>query len=415
MLPFESNLQRIFRDVSAHGQASISALARKFKLEPSTVARKAQLLAQKGLVRVSSDHKLISLSPHYGTVAGIDMGASHLHFALADFCGRIFKESTLKIRPEDGPRKLIVQIKQGIHELSAAPDPDGTPPVNAERRNAKGSVASVSPHGRVRAIAIGVPSPVDPRTGLVAFANLLPGWRDVDLRRSLQKEFRLPVVLENDANMAAIGEHWRGVACEVPNFVFVAIGTGIGAGVFTDGRLYRGRTGAAGEIYKLNIEWPRWREDFGETGYLESYVSGLGISTSGRKALFESRPPGLAGNGNNPQGLAQDRDARFVFDAMREGDRNALEVVKKAFTLMGVAAADLVAVVDPDLIVFGGGVSKGAPDLLLDTVREIVTAIHPDPPRIELSALEDKAQTHGAIYSALTLAYDAAARNVHED
>ena len=415
MLPFESNLQRIFRDVSAHGQASISALARKFKLEPSTVARKAQLLAQKGLVRVSSDHKLISLSPHYGTVAGIDMGASHLHFALADFCGRIFKESTLKIRPEDGPRKLIVQIKQGIHELSAAPDPDGTPPVNAERRNAKGRVASVSPHGRVRAIAIGVPSPVDPRTGLVAFANLLPGWRDVDLRRSLQKEFRLPVVLENDANMAAIGEHWRGVACEVPNFVFVAIGTGIGAGVFTDGRLYRGRTGAAGEIYKLNIEWPRWREDFGETGYLESYVSGLGISTSGRKALFESRPPGLAGNGNNPQGLAQDRDARFVFDAMREGDRNALEVVKKAFTLMGVAAADLVAVVDPDLIVFGGGVSKGAPDLLLDTVREIVTAIHPDPPRIELSALEDKAQTHGAIYSALTLAYDAAARNVHED
>ena len=415
MLPFESNLQRIFRDVSAHGQASISALARKFKLEPSTVARKAQLLAQKGLVRVSSDHKLISLSPHYGTVAGIDMGASHLHFALADFCGRIFKESTLKIRPEDGPRKLIVQIKQGIHELSAAPDPDGTPPVNAERRNAKGSVASVSPHGRVRAIAIGVPSPVDPRTGLVAFANLLPGWRDVDLRRSLQKEFRLPVVLENDANMAAIGEHWRGVACEVPNFVFVAIGTGIGAGVFTDGRLYRGRTGAAGEIYKLNIEWPRWREDFGETGYLESYVSGLGISTSGREALFESRPPGLAGNGNNPQGLAQDRDARFVFDAMREGDRNALEVVKKAFTLMGVAAADLVAVVDPDLIVFGGGVSKGAPDLLLDTVREIVTAIHPDPPRIELSALEDKAQTHGAIYSALTLAYDAAARNVHED
>ena len=421
----ESSLQRIFREVSAQGEASISALGRKFKLEPSTVARKAQLLAQKGLVRLAPDHKLVSLNPHYGTVAAIDMGASHLHFAQADFCGQMLKESTLKIRPEDGPQKLIAQIKQGIRELSAAPDSEDAPDSNPARSGSKSGSATAARHGRVRAIAIGVPSPVDPRTGLVAFANLLPGWRDVDLRRSLQKEFRLPVALENDANMAAIGEHWRGVACQVPNFVFVAIGTGIGAGVFTDGRLYRGRTGAAGEIYKLNLEWQRWKEDFGETGYLESYVSGLGISTAGRNALSESRAPsslgslGLAENGDNPQGLAQglaqDRDARFVFDAMQQGDGNALAVLKKAFTLMGVAAADLVAVLDPDLIVFGGGVSKGAPDLLLGTVREIVTAIHPDAPRIELSALEDKAQTHGAIFSALTLAYDATARNLGEE
>jgi len=423
----ESNLQRIFREVSAHGEASIAALGRKFKLEPSTVARKVQLLAQDGLVRLSSDHRIAALSPHYGTVAGIDMGASHLHFALADFCGQMFKESTLKIRPEDGPQKLIAQIKQGIRELSVTPDAGGAPDSKPTHSGSKHAAAASTRHGRVRAIAIGVPSAVDPRTGLVASANLLPGWRDVDLRRSLQKEFRLPVALENDANMAAIGEHWRGVARQVPNFVFVAIGTGIGAGVFTDGRLYRGRTGSAGEIFKLNLEWPRWKEDFGETGYLESYVSGLGISTAGRKALSESRassphgphgpdgPLGLAESGGNPQGLAHDRDARFVFDAMRQGDEDALAVLKKAFTMMGVAAADMVAVLDPDLIVFGGGVSKGAPDLLLGTVREIVTAIHPDAPRIELSALEDKAQTHGAIFSALTLAYAAAARNLGEE
>ena len=421
MPDYESNLQRIFREVSVLGKASVSALVHKCKLEPSTVARKVQLLAHKGLVRPSPDHKLVALNPYYGTVAGIDMGASHLHFALADFCGYIFKESTLKVRPEDGPRKLIAQIKQGIRELAAAPDSESKPNSNPARHRSKSGPVTSARHGRVRAIAIGVPSPVDPRTGLVAFANLLPGWRDVDLRRSLQKEFRLPVALENDANMAAIGEHWRGVAREVPNFVFVAIGTGIGAGVFTDGRLYRGRTGAAGEIYRLNLEWPRWNEDFGETGYLESYVSGLGISASGRKALSESRLPSPHGplgpveNCDNPLGLAQDRDARFVFDAMQQGDEDARAVLKKAFTLMGVAAADLVAILDPDLIVFGGGVSKGSPDLLLGTVREIVTAIHPDPPRIELSALEDKAQTHGAIFSALTLAYDAAARNLGEE
>jgi len=420
----ESNLQGIFREVAARGEVSVSALARKFKLEPSTVTRKVQSLAHKGLVRLAPGHRLVSLNPHYGTVAGIDMGASHLRFALADFCGRVFKESTVKIRPEDGPLKLIAEIKQGIRELSAAPVSERAPGSKPRRSGAQSGAATLAPYGRVRAIAIGVPSAVDPRTGLVASANLLPGWRNVDLRRSLQKEFRLPVALENDANMAAIGEHWRGVACQVPNFVFVAIGTGIGAGVFTDGRLYRGRTGAAGEIFKLNLEWQRWKEGFGETGYLESYVSGLGISTEGRKALSEScasslhgphGPLGLAESGDSPQGLAQDRDARFVFDAMRQGNGEALAVLKKVFTLMGVAAADLVAVLDPDLIVFGGGVSKGAPDLLLGTVREIVTAIHPDPPRIELSALADKAQTHGAIFSALTLAYDATARNLGEE
>ena len=416
----ESSLQSIFREVAILGKAPIAALARKFKLEPSTVGRKLQLLAQRGLVELPSDHELATLNSHHGTVAGIDMGASHLHFALADFCGQIFRESTLKIRPEDGPQRLIAQIKQGIRELAAGAGSSVAPTPIPRHGNSKSSPAGAKRHGRVRAIAIGVPSPVDPRTGLVALANLLPGWRDVDLRRALRKEFRLPVALENDANMAAIGEHWRGVASHVPNFVFVAIGTGIGAGVFTDGRLYRGRTGAAGEIYRLNLEWPRWREDFGETGYLESYISGLGISTSGRRALYESRAPAPGPNGHgpapdHPQGLAQDRDARFVFEAMREGDEDALAVLKTAFTLLGVAAADLVAVLDPDLIVFGGGVSRGAPELLLNTVRDVVAAIHPDPPRFEMSALEDKAQTHGAIFSALTLAHDAAARNLGEE
>ena len=121
----------------------------------------------------------------------------------------------------------------------------------------------------LRALAIGVPSPVDPRSGLVAFANNLVGWKNVDLRRALEKEFRVPVCLENDANMAAIGEHWRGVARDARSFVFIALGTGIGSGIFIDGRLYRGRTGNAGELFRLNLEWPRWDEDFGDLGYFD--------------------------------------------------------------------------------------------------------------------------------------------------
>ncbi len=306
------------------------------------------------------------------SVAGVDMGASNLRTVLADLTGKILARTEEKLRPEDGPRKTIAQIQKGIECLA--------------RRHAGLPL---------RAIAIDVPSPVHPRTRVATFANNLPGWKNIDLRAELEKKFRLPVVIENDANMAAIGEHWRGVARGKDNFVFVAVGTGIGSGVFANGRLYEGRTGSAGELFRLQVEWPRWAEEFPDTGYFESYVSGMGIAAEGRKALGGS---GVSG------GLIQTRDARFVFEAMRRGNPEARAVLDKIFTMLGVGVANVIAVLDPDLIVLGGGVISGAPEFVLSTVRKVVRRIHPDAPPIKLSALGDRAQTTGAIYSALQFA-----------
>lgn len=310
-----------------------------------------------------------------GCVAGVDMGASNLRFALADFTGKVLARAEEKLRPEDGPRKTILQIQKGIERLL-------------------GRRAGLL----LRAIAVDVPSPVHPKTRVATFANNLPGWKDIDLRRELEKKFRLPVVMENDANMAAIGEHWRGVARGKDNFVFVAVGTGIGSGIFANGRLYEGRTGSAGELFRLQVEWPRWAEEFPDTGYFENYVSGMGIAAEGRKALGSSARPG---------GLIELRDARFVFDAMRRGNPEARGVLEKIFTMLGVGVANLVAILDPDLIVLGGGIVAGAPEFVLSTVRKVVRKIHPDAPPIKLSALGDRAQTAGAIYSALRAAHGA--------
>jgi len=381
----ESSQQLIFREIARRADVSLAALSRALGLKLSTVEAKVRALQQKGLVALRDGRKSVALNPHFGHVVGIDMGASNLRFALADLCGEILAHVTEKVRPEDGPRRMIAQIKRGIRRLASAD--------------------SASGRGRLCALAIGVPSPVDPRTGLVAFANNLPGWKNVDLRRDLEKEFRVPVYLENDANMAAIGEHWRGVARDVGSFVFLALGTGIGSGIFTDGRLYRGRTGNAGELFRLNLEWPRWAEDFGDLGYFESQVSGIGIAAAGRQV---PELAALAQDGN----LAQERDARFVFAAARQGNAAAQAVLDKAFTMMGVAVADLVAILDPDLIVFGGGVSTGAPELLLGPVSRVVRRIHPNAPPIKLSSLGDKAQTYGAIYSALGLAQEAIIRRL---
>ena len=167
----------------------------------------------------------------------------------------------------------------------------------------------------------------------MAFAYNLPGWKNIHLARELEEKLRVPIFLENDANMAAIGEHWRGVAQGVDNFVFIAIGTGTGSGVFVNGKLYRGRTGSAGEVYHMNIDWPRWAEDFGDSGHFESYVSGMGIAAEGRKAL----PPPA---GSAASDLAAERDAYFVFEAFRQGDPNARSVLEKIFTMLGVGIVE---------------------------------------------------------------------------
>jgi glucokinase len=401
----ESTVQTVFREISDHAELSARDLSDRLCLNPATLEENVRKLEQMGLVtadRVSGSeqkgqYSAIRVDASYGYLLGIDLGASHLHFALTDFCGEIISESNTGIRPEDGPGKMIEQIKENIRQIVS----NQPSPANQQR--------NVAP--KLEGIGIGVPSPVHPRTGLVSWANNLPGWTNIELGGELRQAFGVPVALENDANMAAIGERWRGVARDVPDFVFIALGTGIGSAVFANGSLVRGRTGAAGELYRLNIEWQRWDEDFGENGYYESHVSGSGIAAEGRKQLVA---PGAKNGADRPQpdDLARERDAYFVFEAFRSGNQKARQILERTFMMLGVGIADLVAVLDPELIVLGGGITKGAPELMLATVERVARRIQPDLPAIKLSALEDKAQTYGAIFSALMVARDEIRRNL---
>ncbi|HUI40860.1 MAG TPA: ROK family protein [Terriglobia bacterium] len=316
-----------------------------------------------------------------GWVAGIDMGASNLRFARADLRGHLGAVRAEQVRPEGGPAGVIAQIKAGIEGLG----PSGAVHLGHASRKRSG----------LAAIAIGVPSAVDPRTGRVSLANNLPGWRDIDLRWALESAFNVPVVVDNDANLAALGELWKGTASGAANFVFVALGTGIGAGIVVDRRLCHGRTGNAGELYRLNVDWRQWAQVFRDTGYFEAHVAGLGIAAAGRRALGTRRRSGA-------RRLVETRDAHFVFEAFRKGDSRARAVLERAFTMLGVGVANLVCVLDPDLIVLGGGLTRGAPDFMLETVERVLKRIHPDiAPPVRLSSLGDRAQIYGAVFAAL--------------
>jgi predicted NBD/HSP70 family sugar kinase len=166
-------------------------------------------------------------------------------------------------------------------------------------------------------------------------------------------------------------------------------------GLILNGKLYSGRNGAAGELFRTNIDWQTWDTEFPGTGQFEYFVSGMGIAAEGRKVL--AMPP-------EGGGLAQERDAYFVFESFRQGSVEARSVLEKIFTMLGVGIANLVGVLDPDLIVLGGGITKGAPEFMLEIVEKVVHRLQPHPPPIRLSLLGDKAQTYGAIYSALGIA-----------
>jgi len=180
----------------------------------------------------------------------------------------------------------------------------------------------------------------------------------------------------------------------VDNLVFIALGTGIGAGVFVNGSICRGRSGCAGEIFRMNVDWRRWNEDFPDSGHLETYVSGMGLAAEGRKVLTEN-------NGSTSGTLVEERDARYVFDALHKGDGRARALVQNSFEMLGVAVANLVSVLDPELIVFNGGMVRGAPEFLLETVEQVLRRIHPAAPEIRLSTLGDKAQIWGALHTLL--------------
>jgi predicted NBD/HSP70 family sugar kinase len=194
-----------------------------------------------------------------------------------------------------------------------------------------------------------------------------------------------PITLENDINLAALGEQWRGVARGVSDFAFLSVGTGLGAGLVLGGRLHRGQHGAAGEV------------DYVAAGMDERIdPSGPALSEVAAAEAAASRSETL---------LLPPYDARTVFAAARAGDGVALDVVREEARRIARHIAPLAAVADVGLVVLGGGIGVNA-DLLLDDVRRLLGEWLPYPPRVDVSRLGDAAVLTGAVSVALHAALD---------
>ena len=204
-------------------------------------------------------------------VVGVDIGGSNLRVALADLGGTVLGKWSASTKETSSPEMVIAQIGKGIDSLL------------------KDSSASRS---SLAAIAAGAPGITDREAGVVVATSYLRGWRDVPFQSLLESAFHIPAAVENDVRMAALGEHWMGVARGISNFVFLAIGTGIAAGIFANGTLLRGARCTAGEVGYMYV--PGASEQVaqrGTPGSLESTIGGEGIRQQWLAAGYRSLRP----------------------------------------------------------------------------------------------------------------------------
>lgn len=292
-------------------------------------------------------------------VLGVDLGGTKIHAAIAASSGEIVAEARVPTHATDA-EAVLAQIAGLATRLR---DEAGLPGV------------------ALRHAAVGCPGIVSPGVGHVRFAPNIDGFDRVDVQASLGALLRTEVSLDNDANLAAMGEHWRGACVGLHDFVFVALGTGIGMGVMAGGRLLRGARGGAGEIARLPIGADPFDRDVAVVGALEHAIGSVGILSRYRRL------------GGDPAA-----DLRHVFDSVGcEGA--ALAAVDGTARLLAQALIAVSAVIEPQVVAMGGSI--GVRPELVTRVRHWLERGMQDPMPLVATTLSGRATLYGAIAMAL--------------
>lgn len=362
------NLDEILRLVMQRRDAFTRAeLVAATGLSAPTVGSLLSELTDRGLVRdlgpgPSSGGRrpsFMEFNARFGFVAGIDLGPATTRLAVADLWG---ERTALRVLPTaDGlrPRELLERTAKALQALVRE--------------------AHVPP-GRLLAVGAAAPGAVDQLKDAVTLAPNLPGWSRVPMRRILQDALGTPIAVENDVNLAVLGERWKGAARGHDTCVFVNLDAGIGAGVVVNGALHRGQHSLAGEI-GLMCMGPQYLErDFGDRGCLETLA--------GQSALAAHWP---GAKGSDP-----DRWLPALFQAAERGRREPRQAVLGTARLVGIAAVNLSLVLDPSLIVLGGSLATHGPGLVRE-IRRIVEERLPTPAQVVVAALGEEAPLWGSL------------------
>jgi glucokinase len=284
-------------------------------------------------------------APGTAPVLAIDLGATWTRAALVDSGGKVLSREAAPTLPDGEPGGLTAAIVAVAQAALSAPSAEGC--------------------ARPAAVGVSAVGPLDAQAGtLYGPPNLGPGYRGLDLATPLHARFGVPVYLERDTNVAALGEHAFGAARHVDDFVYLTVSTGLGGAIFSGGRPLLGAHGVAGEFGHLPVMLGGPACGCGAAGHLEALSSGSGIARAGREAGIA--PPPAGGPTSAPRPLT----AADVAAAEQAGDERGAVIMGRAREAFAAAVVGIVNALDPSLIVVGGGVACGEGERLLAPARE---------------------------------------------
>lgn len=376
----QANARGLLKLLRAHNPCSKADLVRYSGLSAPTVSNGIGCLEELGLVERMGDGKsnggrppgMLRFNTTYGYVAAVDIGGTRLRMMLTDLDGTVLSRwSVLLGAKQKTPERVCCLAAEGLETLCGQ---------------------SKTPLGKVLHLVAGAPGITNVTEGVILTAPNLERWEDVPLRALLEEQTGISCTVENDTNLAALGENWRGVAQGVDNFVFVALGTGIGAGIFLGGQLCHGAHWSAGEIGYLGVNGRERRLiRTHKTGQLEQVIGGGGIQEEWLRILRESASPVESG--------LTSLKATQIFDLASEGDSRAIELIHTVAQILANSITDISLLLNPDMVVLGGGV--GAHPSLCQETDKLLQRQEFARPVLRSSGLGTEAQLYGAIAAGL--------------
>ncbi|UGS27827.1 ROK family transcriptional regulator [Microbacterium resistens] len=337
----QSEQSRRIVDLVSHGEIrSRSELARALSLAPSTVSLRVQELVEAGILREDGHEesrggrrpRRLSLTSDNSRVLAAELGGGHARLGVLDLGGRLHRTETIPITISDGPEETLAAVARSLRQLAEDAD--------------------------IRAIGLALPGPVQIATGSVEQPSRMPGWHGFPAAEALSDGFGVPVVVDNDANLMALGEHHRRLGRE-EHSITVKAGTAIGSGIIVAGEVHRGATGAAGDITHARIAGAADVPcSCGNHGCLETVASGAALVRQMRERGVDVRT------------------AADVLARTRDGEPLATSLVRTAGTFLGQVLSGVVNFFNPHAVFLTGGLSASEPFLAAVRSR-VYEACHP--------------------------------------
>jgi glucokinase len=281
---------------------------------------------------------------------GVDLGGTSVKVGICNENGKLLHQAEGPTDSEGGAEAVADNIANYVRDIVAKSDYDWD---------------------QVAGIGAGIAGFLDIEEGIVKLSGNL-GWHNVPIKKMLEEKLGKTVKIDNDANVAALGEAWGGAGAGISNLVCYTLGTGVGGGIIIDSKIYQGSTGVAGELGHISIvsDLEAIQCGCGQMGCLETVSSATGIIRMAKDAVERGDKTSLS--------LVETIQAKEVFDAAKLGDEVALRIVNRAAFYLGKSMATLAVVLNPQRFIVGGGVSK-AGEILFEPVREIFKKYTPEP------------------------------------